>query len=137
MLSPTLMTWRLTLHVLAAAIWVGGQFLLASAVTPLRNVSDDAVKAAARSFSRLAWPAFAVLMLTGLWNLTEIGMTSRSTAFQMTVFLKIAVAIASGAGAAVHQIGTSRVALAVGGALGGLGAIAAVFLGILIRTGLG
>lgn len=137
MLEPTLTTWRLVLHVLAASVWIGGQFLLAAGVKPLRAVSDDAVKVAARTFSRLAWPAFALLILTGLWNLAEINLTGRSTALQVTVLVKILVALTSGVGAAVHQLGRSKAALAVGGTLGSLGSIAALFLGVLIGTGTG
>jgi hypothetical protein len=44
----------------------------------------------------------------------------------------VAVAV-SGVGAAVHIIGKSKVALAVGGALSSLGAIAALFLGVLLH----
>lgn len=137
LLQPSLMTWRLVIHVLAASIWIGGQFLLAAAVGPLRRVSDDAVRAAARTFSRLAWPAFAVLIATGIWNLLAMDLTRLSTAHQVTVFVKILVALTSGVGAAIHQFGTSKPALAVGGTLGSLGAIAALFLGVLIRTGVG
>lgn len=137
MLEPTLMTWRLVIHVLAASVWVGGQFLLAAAVSPLRRISDDAVKVAARTFSRLAWPAFAVLILTGVWNLMAMNLSGASVERQMTIFVKILVALLSGVGAAIHQIGTSRAALAIGGTLGAVGSIAALFLGILIRTGVG
>lgn len=137
MLEPTLMTWRLVIHVLAATIWVGGQFLLAAAVAPLRQISDDAVKAAARTFARLAWPAFGVLILTGIWNLMAMNLSGASVQRQVTILVKILVALASGVGAAIHQIGTSKAALAVGGALGALGSVIALFLGILIRTGVG
>jgi len=136
-LEPTLMTWRLVIHVLAATIWVGGQFLLAAAVAPLRQISDDAVKAAARTFARLAWPAFGVLILTGIWNLMAMNLSGASVQRQVTILVKILVALASGVGAAIHQIGTSKAALAVGGALGALGSVIALFLGILIRTGVG
>src|SRR5699024_1126646 len=131
------MTWRLVIHVLAATIWVGGQFLLAAAVAPLRQISDDAVKAAARTFARLAWPAFGVLILTGIWNLMAMNLSGASVQRQVTILVKILVALASGVGAAIHQIGTSKAALAVGGALGALGSVIALFLGILIRTGVG
>lgn len=134
MLTPSLTTWRLVLHVLAATIWVGGQFTLLAALSSLRAVSDDATKAAARAFSRIAWPAFAVLVITGLWNISEVDVSHSSTAYQITLFVKITVAIASGVGAAVHQFGTSKVALAIGGSVGGLAAIGAVFLGILLGT---
>ena len=65
MLSPTSATWRLALHILAATIWVGGQFALAGVVPSLRRVSPDATRAAARAFARVAWPAFFVLVVTG------------------------------------------------------------------------
>jgi hypothetical protein len=48
--------------------------------------------------------------------------------------VKVTLAILSGAAAAVHQVGRSKVALAVGGAVGLLGAVGALFLGVLLRT---
>jgi putative copper export protein len=59
---------RLSLHVLAATIWVGGQLVLAALVPTLRGVSPLAPQAAARAFARIAWPAFGVLVVTGIWN---------------------------------------------------------------------
>ena len=135
MLSPTLTTWRLVLHVLAATIWVGGQFALAGVVPSLRRVSPDATRAAARAFSRIAWPAFAVLVVTGIWNLVEVDVTTASSAYQVTLFVKVTLAIVSGAAAAVHQVGRTRLALAAGGAIGLLAAVGALFLGVLLRTG--
>jgi putative copper export protein len=134
-LSPTLATWRLTIHVLAAAIWVGGQIVLGALVPTLRKAAPDATAVVARAFARIAWPAFAVLVLTGIWNLTEVAFSSRSTAYQVTLLVKLVLAAISGVAAAVHQIGRSRVALALGGALAGVGAIGALFLGVLLLTG--
>jgi putative copper export protein len=133
-LSPTAATIRLTLHVLAATIWVGGQFTLAGLLPVLRR-HEGLAKAAARAFNRIAWPAFAVLVLTGMWNLAEVNIGDAPTSYQVTLFVKIVVAILSGVGAAIHIAGRSRLALAVGGALGGLSALAAPFLGVLLRTG--
>lgn len=135
MLSPTLATWRLTIHVLAAAIWVGGQIVLGALVPTLRKAAPDATAVVARAFARIAWPAFAVLVLTGIWNLTEIAFSSRSTAYQGTLLVKLVFAAISGTAAAVHQIGRSRLALALGGALAGVGAVGALFLGVLLLTG--
>ncbi len=134
MLSPTAATVRLTLHVLAATIWVGGQFTLAGLMPVLRR-HDGLPKLAARAFNRIAWPAFAVLVLTGIWNLVEIDVTEQDAVHQVTVFVKIFVAIVAGAAAAVHVTARSKFALALGGAIGALASIAAVFLGILLRTG--
>lgn len=135
MLNPTLDTLRLFVHILAASIWVGGQIVLAGVVPGLRRIGPDATKAAANGFARVAWPAFAVVVLTGLWNLTEVDVTNTSTAYQITLFVKILLAMASGAAAFVHQIGDSTAAKAIGGAIGLLAALAAMFTGYLLTTG--
>ncbi|MEO6652367.1 MAG: CopD family protein [Ilumatobacteraceae bacterium] len=135
MLSPTLTTIRLFVHVLAASVWVGGQIVLAGLVPSLRREYPDATALVARGFARIAWPAFAVIVVTGLWNLTEVDVSNTTTAYQITLFVKITLAIVSGAAAAVHQVGTSKVALAVGGALGLLAALGAMFCGYLLTTG--
>ncbi|MFT3854258.1 MAG: hypothetical protein QM733_16180 [Ilumatobacteraceae bacterium] len=135
MLSPTADTIRLFLHVLAAAIWVGGQFALAGVVPALRRVSPEATKAAARAFARLAWPAFAVVVLTGLWNIAEVHVGDTSTEYQVTLMIKITLAVLSGVFAAVHAVGRTKLAIALGGALGGLCAIGALFFGILLTRG--
>jgi hypothetical protein len=46
--------------------------------------------------------------------------------------LKLTVVALSGASAAYHSLSRSKVALAVGGALGLLAALAAVFFGVLL-----
>lgn len=135
MLSPTLQTLHLFLHVLAASVWVGGQIVLAGLVPNLRRSFPDATSIVAKAFARVAWPAFAVIVLTGLWNLAEIDVTNTTTSYQITLFVKIALAMLSGAAAAVHQLGQSKIALAAGGALGLLAAIGAMFCGYLLTTG--
>lgn len=135
MLSPTMQTLRLFLHILAASVWVGGQIVLAGIVPSLRRSFPDATKIVAQAFARVAWPAFAIVVVTGLWNLMEIDVTNTSTSYQVTLFVKIALAMLSGAAAAVHQIGQTKLALAVGGALGLLAALGAMFCGYLLTTG--
>jgi hypothetical protein len=76
-----------------------------------------------------------LVVLTGLWNLTEVNVSDTTTEYQITLFLKIALAVTSGVAAAVHQVGRSKAALAIGGALGLLSALAAMFLGYLLTTG--
>lgn len=134
MLTPTVATFRLTLHVVAATIWVGGQFTLAGLLPVLRR-HDGLAKQAARAFNRIAWPAFAVLVVTGMWNLVDLDITEAPTSYQVTVFIKIAVAVVAGAAAAAHIAARSTLALALGGAIGALASVAAVFLGILLHTG--
>lgn len=135
MLSPTLATLRLFLHVLAATIWVGGQFALAGVVPALRKAAPQGTKPVAQAFARLAWPAFAVLVLTGMWNITAINITDTSSAYQATVMVHIALAAGAGVFVAVHQFGASIAAKAIGGSLGALLSIGALFVGLLLRTG--
>ena len=124
---------RLVLHVLAATIWVGGQIVLAGLVPTLRGLGPDAPRAAARAFNRIAWPAFGVLVVTGIWNVAETDVTNRSTEYQVVLLLKLLVVAISGVGAAIHIIGRSKVALALGGAASGLGALAALVLGVWLH----
>jgi putative copper export protein len=134
-LSPTAATIRLFLHVLAATVWVGGQIALAGLVGTVRRASPDAPRLVARAFARLAWPAFGVLVVTGIWNLTEIDLGNTTTSYQVTVFVKITVAVASAVFVLIHSLGKTKLALALGGALGALCSLAALYLGILLRTG--
>lgn len=57
---------RLFVHLLAATVWVGGQLVLAALVPALRAAGPGVPAAAARAFSRVAWPAFGVLLVTGV-----------------------------------------------------------------------
>lgn len=134
MTSPSLATIRLFLHVIAAAVWVGGQVVLGALVPTIRRVAPDALKSVARAYARVAWPAFAVLVVTGVWNLMSIDVTSLDSSQQATVLVHLAVGLLSGMFAAVHSFGNSKLALALGGALGLLTALGAMFLGVLVHS---
>lgn len=123
-------TARLFLHVLAATIWVGGQITLAAAVPALRLINADAPSAAARAYSRIAWPAFGVLVLTGIWNIAAEG--AKSGSYGLTLGIKIGVVILSGVAASVHARATTSRNRAVFGAASGLFAILALLLGIVL-----
>ena len=129
MLPVTLSSLRLFIHVLAATIWVGGQLTLAGLVPGLRALSPDAPRAVAARIHRIAWPAFGVLVVTGIWNIAAVHPTWDS-AYGRTLMLKIAVVAASGLSAFVHSKARSRAALAAFGAASGLAALGALFLGI-------
>lgn len=135
MLSPTIDSVRIFLHVLAASVWVGGQLALAGVVPSLRRSHPTATKVVANAFARVAWPAFVVAVLTGIWSLMAVDITASSSAYQATVLMKLALAAASGVFAAVHANGRTKAALAIGGALGALTGIAAMFLGVLLHAG--
>lgn len=134
MLSPTSATIRLFLHVLAATVWVGGQLTLAGLVPGLRALSADAPKTVARRFNRIAWPAFIVLVVTGMWNVLAIDITATSTEYQATVLLHLTAAGLAGASAAVHAGAKTTLMVALGGAASGLTSLLALFLGVLLRS---
>lgn len=135
MLPVTTDTIRLFLHVLAATVWVGGQLTLAGLVPGLRALDPDAPRAAARRFNRIAWPAFAVLIVTGVWNVLESSVGDRGTDWQVTLLVKLVVVALSGVSAATHAATASRVVLAVGGAVAGASSLAALFLGLQLALG--
>ena len=70
-----------------------------------------------------------------MWNLAEVDIADTDTAYQVTVFVKVLVALVAATAVAIHSIGKSKLALALGGAIGALASLAALFLGILLRTG--
>lgn len=135
MLSPSSDTFRLFFHVIAASVWVGGQFAVAGIVPAVRRSTPSATKVIAQAFGRVAWPAFAVTVVTGMWNLMAVDITEATSEYQGTLLLHIAFSIGSGVFAAVHSIGKSKAAIAVGGALGALTAVLALFVGMILRTG--
>ena len=50
----------LAVWILAAAIWVGGQLVLGGLIPAVRPAGPERVRAVARAFQRIAWPAFAL-----------------------------------------------------------------------------
>jgi putative copper export protein len=133
LLPLTTDTVRLSLHVLAATIWVGGQFTLAGLVPGLRALGDDVPRTVARRFNRIAWPAYGVLVATGIWNLMALPVGDFDTQWQVTLMVKITIVALAGISAAVHAGVRSTALLAVFGALSGLTSITAVVLGIMLH----
>ncbi len=132
MLASGLETLRLTLHVLSASIWVGGQIALAGLVGPSRSLGAGAPKALARAFARLAWPAYAVLVVTGFWNFSTFHWAEQNSAWKTVLIVKIVVVVAAGLGAFLHGRASSRLAIAVWGSVAGLASVAALVLGVLL-----
>jgi putative copper export protein len=131
-LAPALDTIRLTLHVLAATIWVGGQLVMAGLVGPTRALGGDASKVLARAFARLAWPAYVVLLATGIWNVSAVHYSSQDSAWKAVLMAKIVVVVLAGVGVFLHQRATSKAQLALWGSVGGLASVAALVMGILL-----
>ena len=156
MLPITTATLRMFLHVLAATIWVGGQLTLGAIIPALRPTADDPdpdaararIRTVARRFQVVAWAAFGVLLVTGVWNLLALHVGDQSGEWLATLFAKLGCVAVSGIAAAVHiLIAAPRVraaaddtarrrAAAFSGACEGVSvlfAVAALFLGVLLH----
>lgn len=65
------------LHLVAAAIWIGGQVMLFVAVMPAARAIDNVptrgalIRAVTRRFGYLGWGALVVLILTGIINTVD------------------------------------------------------------------
>jgi hypothetical protein len=116
MLAVSWDTVRVFLHVLAATMWVGGQITLTALVPVLRRLGAEVPRAAARRFNQVAWPTFAVLVITGIWNI--IAVRSRiNGSYETTLVVKLIVVAISGISAALHARARNTAGLAVFGAL--------------------
>jgi putative copper export protein len=99
MLAVSWDTIRVFLHVLAATVWVGGQITLTALVPVLRRLGAELPRAAARRFSQVAWPAFAVLVITGIWNIIAVRPQINGS-YETTLVVKLIVVAISGISAA-------------------------------------
>jgi putative copper export protein len=123
---------RLILHVTAAAVFVGGQLTMTGLLPTIRGLGEDAPKKVARAFGRLMWPAFALLVVTGFWNIAALTTKDASSAWKAVLMIKIATVVVAGVAVFLHQRSTSKVGLAVWGSVGGVASIAALCLGVFL-----
>jgi putative copper export protein len=121
---------RLTLHVLAATVWVGGQIVLVGLMWTLHRAAPEAVAPAARAYAWVAWPAFAVLIMTGIWSMAIVGGQMSDEAYRTTLMVKMVLVLFSGLGAALHTFAKRPVLKGIWGTVGLLGAVSAVLLGV-------
>lgn len=104
MLSLSAATLILWLHVVAACVWIGGQVTLAILIPLLRG--DRGLAAlAGRRYQMVAWPAFGVLVVTGIANVGNAGLRWSQlldSAPGRTLAVKLGLVALSGLAAGVH-----------------------------------
>ena len=114
-------------------MWVGGQLALAFVVPVVRRHGGrETVTTVARRFQLVAWPTFALLVVTGIWNLFAVHVGSADSEYLASLFFKLALVGVSGACALGHTM-IARSKPALGGALAGLALLAALgatFVGV-------
>jgi putative copper export protein len=120
---------RLFLHITAATIWVGGQLVLAALVPSLRGISPQAPAIAARAFARVAWPAYAVLIVTGAWNAWAVRDELHGS-YAALFAGKLVVVALSGLAAWLHERAATPAARGGFGAATAAFALLAVLLGV-------
>lgn len=132
MISPTLDSLRIFLHVMAVAVWIGGQIVLAGIVPKLRASHSEVLPTIAKGFARLAWPAFIVIVFTGAWGLASEDVAEQTSEYMATFGIKMLLVFVAVVSVVVHTVGQSKAAKAIGGALGLLLSLAAAYCGILL-----
>jgi putative copper export protein len=130
--APAVDAVRLGLHVLAATVWVGGQIVMLGLLPAARSIGGDAPKQLARAFARLAWPAYALLWITGLWNISTFTFSDQSTAWKVVLWVKVVLVAVAGAATFLHGRARSRAGLAAWGSIAGIASIAALFMGVAL-----
>jgi putative copper export protein len=123
---------RLSLHVLGACVWVGGQLVLAGLVVTVRGISHDAPGKVAKAFAKFSWPAYWLLIVTGVWNFYAVGPSSATTSWNVVFGVKMLCVVVSGLGAFLHTKATSPKARGVYAGVGMIGTIAALGLGVAL-----
>ncbi len=123
---------RLSLHVLAAAVWVGGQLVLAGLVPTVRTLGEEATAKVARAFGRLSWPAFWVLVATGLWNYAAVARHDTAGSWNVAFMVKMAAVLVAGGGAFLHTRARSAPLRGAAAGVGALASIAALVLGVAL-----
>ena len=130
-LSPALDGIRISVHVLAATVWVGGQLTLAGLVPTARELGEGAARALAQAFARIQWPAYGVLLITGLWNISATH-SHQPHAWQVLLGVKIGVVLLAGLAAWLHSRARTKAGLAAWGAITALSSVAALALGVFL-----
>jgi putative copper export protein len=130
-LSSSLDGIRLSLHVLAATVWVGGQLTIAGLVPTARSLGEGAPRALARAFGRIQWPAYAVLVVTGLWNVSAVH-AGQPHSWVTVLVVKIVVVALAGLSAFLHTRASTPRGLAIWGAITALSSIAALVMGVFL-----
>jgi putative copper export protein len=99
--AATVIRW---LHVVAACVWIGGQVTIAVVIPLLRSHAPLATIVAKR-YQMVAWPAFGVLVVTGIVNVGNAGLQWShllDSAAGRTLAVKLSLVALSGTAAGVH-----------------------------------
>lgn len=123
---------RTMLHLLGVTVWLGGQILMLGLLPVLRGLGGDAPKKAAAGFGRVAWPAFVLIIITGIWNVFAVDMANVSFGWSMVFGIKFLLVIVTGLAAWLHQRTDNPAMRGATGGIGFVAALVALVLGVLM-----
>ena len=127
-------TLRIFLHVLGVAVWVGGQIVMLSLLPVLRKADVEGLPArAARAFQRVAWPAYGLAFVTGIWNIFAVDMADTTTAYSAVFGIKFLLVILSGVAAYAHATTNNVAVKGITGAIAFGSALGAMILGYALN----
>lgn len=118
---------RIGLHLLGMAVWIGGQIIMMALLPVLREVDGMPAKAA-QAFGRVAWPAFGLAIVTGIWNILVIPMGDVSTGYNAVLGIKLLLVVGAGVATFLHQRATTA---SMRGATAGIGFVASLIVVLL------
>lgn len=131
-LAGSLTVIRLTLHVLAACVWVGGQLVLGGLLPTMRGLGADAPRRIAQAFGRLSWPAYWLLVITGVWNFLAVDHAVATSSWDAAFGVKMAAVVLAGLGTYMHTKAATPRARGIYAAIGTTASIAALVLGVAL-----
>lgn len=131
-LASTSTVIRLSLHVLAACVWLGGQIVVAGLLPTIRTFGDEAPRKVARAFGRLSWPAFWLLILTGFWNYAAVHGETMSSSWTSAFGVKMLCVVLAGVGTFMHTRAATPRTRGVYAGVGTLATVLALILGIAL-----
>jgi putative copper export protein len=131
-LASTSTVVRVSLHILAACVWLGGQIVVAGLLPTIRSLGEEAPRKVAQAFGRLSWPAFWLLVLTGFWNYAAVHGSTQSSSWNAAFGAKMLMVAAAGVGVFLHTRAKTPRARGIFAGIGTLATLIAMVLGILI-----
>lgn len=121
---------RTILHLLGVSVWLGGQIVMLGLLPVLHKLGGDIPKQVAAAFGRVAWPAFGLIVVTGIWNILAIDLGEVTTGYNAVFGIKMLLVVATGLAAGMHQSTDKPAVRGITGAVGFMAAVAAFVLGV-------
>jgi putative copper export protein len=130
-LASGLDIFRLSLHVLGATVWIGGQIVVAGLLPTIRGFGDEAPGKVARALPKLLWPAFILLVVTGFWNVSAVG-SPHGSGWDAVMGIKMLVVVGAGVAVWYHTKAKTAQARGISAGLGLVFSLVAMVLGVAL-----